>query len=249
MSLEVLQRHQRVWSRKPTLRRVYQRYFDCVLGQCSPYTPIVELGSGAGFLKAYRPDIVSTDVVKLPWTDRVVDACDLPFEEGSVGNIVMIDVFHHLASPHRFLTEAERVLCDGGRVVLLEPWTSPLGYRFYRYIHHEGADRCVDPDRPFPPDKAPLDGNAALPELFFKPARSGRATYHLPHDLRVRTVQRIPAIDWLLTGGFQEPTPLPARFGAVADALESAARVVSPLIALRALVVIERQARESATAA
>jgi SAM-dependent methyltransferase len=217
------------------LRRVYEGYFELVRGRCTPGRPVVELGAGPGFLKAYWPEIIATDVVPTPWADRVVDATALPFEAGEVGNLVMFDVFHHLAAPPAFLEEAARVLAPGGRVVMLEPWTSALGYLFYRHIHHEDADRGVDPAYPFPPGKNPMDGNAALPQLYF--AGNGAM---LPSTLRLRERRLLPGADWLLTGGFQDVTPLPASLWPLAAAIESALRPFARWVALRALIVLEK---------
>ncbi len=161
--------HRAIWARKPVLRRVYGRFFRGLLDRCSPHRPIVELGCGPGFLKRCCPDVIATDIEPTPWIDRVADATDLPFDDASVGNVVAIDVFHHLPKPMMFLGEAARVLKPGGRVVLLEPWTSLAGAAFYRHVHHESADATVDPLDPFGDAKDPMDGNVALPRLYFGP--------------------------------------------------------------------------------
>jgi SAM-dependent methyltransferase len=180
--------------------------------------------------------VIATDVVATPWAERVVDATALPFEDASVGNIVMVDVFHHLAAPQDFLREASRVLMSGGRVVMLEPWTSPLGYLFYKHVHHEDADRSVDPAAPFEDGKDPMDGNAALPELYF-----GTADRPCPQTrLRLVEVQKLPAISWLLSGGFQPVSLLPNALWPIAKALDSVAKPLARLVSLRALIVLER---------
>lgn len=233
---ELLARHRQVWGRKATLRRVYADYFALVRDRCAPLRPVVELGCGPGFLKAAWPEIIATDVVATPWADRVVDATALPFADAGVGNIVAIDVFHHLAAPADFLREARRVLAPGGRIVMLEPWTSLTGFLFYRHIHHEDADRSVDPVHPFAAGKDPMDGNAALPELYF-----GGRTPRLPDDLRLIELQRLPAWTWLASGGFQPASLLPHWLYPAAAWCE---RLVAPLTRwadLRALIVIERE--------
>ena len=136
-TLAILEQHRALWAKKPSLRRVYESYFQDIIELCGADRPIVELGAGPGFFKAFCPEIIATDIAPTPWNDAVVHACALPYTDESVGNLVMIDVFHHLADPYRFLEEASRVLKVGGRVIMLEPWTSPVGYLFYRYIHHD----------------------------------------------------------------------------------------------------------------
>jgi len=239
-SLEILERHRRIWSEKPALRRVYQSYFRTILEQCGTRRPIIELGSGPGFFKSFAPETIATDVEATPWIDMVADGGELPFASESAGNIVMIDVFHHIARPARFLEQAARVLTIGGRIIMLEPWTSPLGYLFYRYIHHEGADTRINPFAPFRDEKAAFDGNAVLPRVYFDP-RSRVGAAPLQEDrLRITSVTLMPALSWLLTGGFRPYGLLPAALVPWVQRMEQWLRPVAPLCALRALIVLER---------
>jgi SAM-dependent methyltransferase len=214
---------------------VYEGYFRAILRQCAPFRPILEIGSGPGFFKEFCPESIATDIEPSPWIDRVIDGTKLPFDDREVGNIVMVDVFHHLPRPGAFLAEAARALTPGGRIVMLEPWTSVLGYPFYRHIHHEGADRHVNPENPFTNGKTPFDGNAAIPRLFFYAHHK-----RLPESLRVLRVQRKSALCWLFTGGFRDLCLLPARLVPMFNALDAVLAPLAGLIALRALITLER---------
>ena len=83
-------------------------------------------GSRQKCVSATRAFVVTTDVEPTPWADHVVDAERLPYGDGSLANLVLIDVFHHLADPAGFLDEASRTLAPGGRVVILDPYCSPV---------------------------------------------------------------------------------------------------------------------------
>ena len=74
----------------------------------------VEIGGGIGQFKDRFPLVIATDIQIAPWLDLVADAQRLPFAQGSISNIVMIDVLHHLEFPLLFLREASRVLRPGG---------------------------------------------------------------------------------------------------------------------------------------
>jgi SAM-dependent methyltransferase len=171
-----------VWRRKPGLRAVYRRYFRRLRAEFVAGWPVVEIGSGPGFLKEFCPDIVSTDVLPNPYADRVIDAAAMPFAAGEVGTVVLVDVFHHLPRPDLFLEEVARVLKPHGRLLMIEPWMGLAGWLFHRFIHHEDCDLSVHPEAPWGEDsKDPMAGNAALPYLYF---RAGGQREHLPLPLR-----------------------------------------------------------------
>ncbi len=235
----ILERQRQVWDAKPSLRQVYRGYFERVLGLCCAQRPIVELGAGPGTFREHCPDIIATDVALSGWANLVCDAAQLPFADGSIGNLVMIDVFHHLADPAAFLAGAGRVLRPGGRVVMLEPWTSPAGYHFYRHVHHERADYRVDPIHPFDAGKDAFDGNATLPRMWFdRSFNSHRAIGDF--GLTPRSVDLVPGFDWLATGGFRPYGLKSPASGGWLSRLEVALRPVRSLLALRAFITLER---------
>jgi len=235
-----LEAQRRAWIRKPLLRRVYHGYYRRLLAQCSPLRPIVEIGSGGGFFKEFCPEVISTDIAKTPWADRVVNGCSLPFGDDSVGNLVLIDVFHHLDRPAAFLTEASRVLKHGGRILMLEPWTSAVGYPFYRYIHRERADRHVDPEAPFATEKAAFDGNPALPKLYFGDASPGSRVRSAGVDLQVVEVRPLPGTSWLISGGFSAYALLPGCLWPLAELAEILTTPLAKIVGLRAVIALER---------
>src|ERR1700731_2796570 len=114
-------RHYRtVWDDKPVLRTVYDEMYGRIVESCGA-GPILEIGGGSGNLKKSVPHCISSDVQFSPTLDLVADAQRLPFRDASLGNIVMVDVLHHVEFPVRFLREAGRTLRPGGRLVMVEP--------------------------------------------------------------------------------------------------------------------------------
>lgn len=117
----------RIVQEKKFLRRLYEEWYGLLVAHLSGLDDILELGSGAGFLKDFIPSLITSDVFETPGVDRVVDARRLPFQDDSLDAIVMIDVFHHLPEVNLFFEEAKRCLRDGGR----SSWSS-LGERLGR---------------------------------------------------------------------------------------------------------------------
>src|SRR5437867_2915310 len=201
---EIVRQHRASWAERPELCAVYHEWFGQLLCCVEGLHPIVEIGAGPGFFKEYFPHLISTDVVPTPYVDVVCDAGSLPFQSGSVGALVMVDVLHHLPQPLAFLAEAGRILQPGGRVAMIEPWITVPSYLLYRYFHHEDCSLAVDVRRPFGElDKRAFDGNAAIPFKLLKHGMPGAPALHL--------LQAAPflGLPYLATLGFKRARPIP----------------------------------------
>src|SRR5437588_4962146 len=132
-SPELIAVHRELLRTKPFLRALYDEHYR-ELARCLDGIPegtVVEIGAGGGFLKKILPDAIATDLAPDAELDRVMSAERLDFPDRSVSAILMLNVFHHLPDPRRFLSEAVRVLKPGGRAVLIEPAHTWLWSRLY----------------------------------------------------------------------------------------------------------------------
>lgn len=232
--------HREAWERRPLLRSLYRDWYGLIERELSAVEgPSVELGSGIGAFKEFRPATVATDIAPTAWANEVVDAEKLPFDDSSVANLIMIDVLHHLPVPTRFLREATRVLKPGGRAVLLEPYCSTLSNLVWKYLHEEHTDLSADPFAAQPQSSAsPYDANVALPTLiFWRQLDRFRAIFP---DLSVRRRARLAMFVYPLSGGFAKRPLLPPRFAPLAMKLEQWFAFAAPLLAFRCLVTLER---------
>jgi SAM-dependent methyltransferase len=240
--IEELELQERSWARNNLLRSLYQRWYRLVASRLSAVTgPTIELGSGIGKLREAAPHAVLTDVASTPWIDEVVDARRLPYADGSVANLVLVDVLHHVPQPTRFFDEATRVLAPGGRIVLIEPYCSLVSYRLYRSFHHETTDLAIDPfrDQALSTEEA-LDSHQAIPTLlFFRRVDDFRRRWP---ELEIAERKRFALLAYPLSGGWRRRASLPTAALRPALALESLLSPLAPLLAFRCLVVIERRA-------
>jgi SAM-dependent methyltransferase len=150
------------------LWRIYDEWYRTIASRV-PDGPgrVFELGSGAGFLRRYIPDLITSEMFPTTGIDLILDARDMPFASGSLKAIAMVDVMHHIPDVRLFLNEAQRTLRPGGGLLMIEPWVSTWSRLIYTHLHHEPFDPAAQ-GWTFP-ESGPLSGaNVALPWIVFK---------------------------------------------------------------------------------
>src|SRR5262245_17352010 len=192
---------------KTFLRKIYEEWYDQIAATLPPgNAPVLELGSGGGFLREHVRGVITSDVVSVPGVDTVLDGTALPFENHSLRAIVMVDVLHHLNEPRRFFTEAARCLRQTGAIVMIEPWVSPWSRVVYSHLHHE----------PFAPEageweftgSGPLSAaNGALPWILFQRDRA-KFLREFP-QFAIHEIQLGMPFRYLLSGGVSLRTLMP----------------------------------------
>ncbi len=236
-----LREQEQAWEERPLVRQLYREWYRALVERLSEVDGVsVELGSGIGRLREVAGTrVVLTDVEQTPWSDEAVDALHLPYADGSLANIVMLDVFHHLADPARFLDEVQRTLASGGRLLLVEPYCSPISTPLYRRFHSERTDTSADPFAPDPEiAQAAFDSNQALPTLvFFR--RVAELQQRWP-TLRLMEQKRFAFLLYPLSGGFTRRPLLPRPLYPVVRLIERALRPLAQVLAFRCLVVLEK---------
>lgn len=74
----------------------------------------IEIGSGGGFIKEVIPFVKTSSILpsdkEKGIADLVLDAENLNLGNNSINSFFMLDVFHHLKNPSKFLSEANRCL-------------------------------------------------------------------------------------------------------------------------------------------
>jgi SAM-dependent methyltransferase len=203
---------------------VYRRYAECIAR-----TPAgglaIELGSGAGFARDVIPELVTTDVLPYDGVDRVVDATAMPFADGELRFIGMLNVFHHIPDVAAFLAEAQRCLAPGGRMLIVDQHVGVISKPILRHAHHE----------PFRPEadrwefdsSGPLSGaNGALAWIVFRRDLT-RFRDEFP-GLELSGYTPHSPLRYWLAGGLKPWSLLTRRSGRAAAALDRALIRVAP---------------------
>lgn len=193
------QRRKQLIRTKPFLRLVYEEWYGFLIRELPVgIEPVLEIGSGPGFLKELMPELISSEVFHCPGVDLLLDGHHLPFADASLRAIVMTDVLHHLTSPSRFFEVAGRCVKRDGVLAMIEPWVTPWSRIVYSHLHHEP----FDPDTPTwelgagPPLST---ANGALAWIIFQRDRE-RFESDYP-EWKVRLVEPAMPFRYLLSGG------------------------------------------------
>lgn len=241
-----MERNRLAWRRKPLLKRLYGDFYRLIQQNIS-HAPgsTVELGSGIGAIKEFIPDCIATDIFPNPWIERMENAYKLSFESGTISNLVLLDVFHHLQYPGTALSEFSRVLTTGGRILMLEPYAGLIGRTVYGLFHHEPLELHTEITWNAPVDFDPhktgyyaAQGNAG--RIFC----SGRYD-HLLGSWRVVTVRRFSCMAYLASGGFSKPQLYPTNLLPFLQTIDRTLSICPTIFGARMFVVLEK--RESET--
>lgn len=197
--------HKKILLSKKSLRKLYQNWYHVFKSYVKDEAKYIELGSGGGFIKDIIPEVITSDINKIPGVGQYFSASELPFENQSVSGIFMIDALHHFPEVEKFFSESTRVLKPGGKIVLIEPWNTKWARFIYKRFHHELFD--LNRDWTFPLS-GPLSGsNMALPYIIFK--RDIEKFKEKFPKLKVKKIYPHTPFAYLLTGGFSRKAFLP----------------------------------------
>jgi SAM-dependent methyltransferase len=243
-----IERNRAVWERKRLLREIYAGFYERIVELVDQRAAgaIVEIGSGIGNLRGRLPGALATDLFPNPWLNLVCDGYELPFGNGSISHLILFDVFHHLRAPVAFLVEAQRVLAQGGRVIVFEPYISVMSYPVYGLFHHEPValkgEIITAQTLARPRDYYAAQGNAT--RIFFGAGVANeRRDRGIVADLegwRVFHTEAFASFAYLLSGGFRKPAMYPARWLRGMESLDRKLSRWPRLFGARCLVGLER---------
>jgi SAM-dependent methyltransferase len=236
-------RHRALIGSKPFLRQIYLEWYRLLEDSLPDIPgPVLELGSGGGFLADVQPRVITSDILPISDVDVRLDAGRLPFRDAQLRAIVMTNVFHHLPDAAGFLAEAVRCLKPNGAVVMIEPWVTPWSRWVFTRFHHE----------PFDPDASgwcgaaghPLSSaNGALPWLVFARDR-GLLRDRFP-QLRIIVTEPLMPLRYVASGGVSIRALVPGWAFPLCRWLDTLLVRTMPAAAMFARIVVERRPEHS----
>jgi SAM-dependent methyltransferase len=239
-SSEATEVHARLIREKALLRRLYHSYYvayDEVIARATPGGLIVEIGSGGGYYRSLRPNVISIDLRPGADVDVVGSALAIPLRTNSTSAILLLNVLHHLPNPVAFFHECARILTPGGRVCLIEPYVGPMSRRVVRPLHHEPWDESAAWSLP---DTGPMTAaNMAMPWIIFF---RDRARYDSEFaQLPVSSIRLHTMALYLLSGGVSMRALLPGFLFGPTLAVEHLLSPLAPRLATMMTVELVRR--------
>lgn len=225
---------------KPFLRKFYHECY-LTIAQSLPNQingPVVELGSGAGFLKESIPNCFTSEIINIPDVDLVLDGTHLPFSKGALKGIVMIDVLHHIPDVASFFSDAAACLKPGGVIIVIEPWLTLWSRFVYRHLHHEPVE--LDAKEWKLPIGGPLSqANSALPWIIFERDRE-KFKKKFP-QFQIQEIMINFPFCYLLSGGVSLRSMLPGKMYNVIRKIENLSQPWMNSLAMFAKIILERR--------
>jgi len=237
---ESISRVSQIIQEKSFLRQIYNHWYSSIRESLpdSIKGPVLELGSGGGFLEKYVPDLVKSEILQVPGVDIVLDGLLLPITRGSLRGIVMVDVLHHLPNAKSFFSEASYCVKKGGVLVMLEPWTTCWSRYVYGNLHHEPFDMDIDKWE-FPKGGPLSQANSALPWIIFH-RDSDIFQYEFP-EWKIKDIKLHTPFTYLLSGGVSLRSFIPGFSFKLCQFFEHLLQPWMKSFAMFATIVIERK--------
>jgi len=231
------------WESKAALRKVYACYYMAIADSLAPEInlPTLEIGSGLGIIKQFIPHCVTSDIFPNEWLDRVESAYNVEAADASVGNLIMFDVFHHLQYPGTALRECWRILCPGGRLLILDPDMGLLARFIYGLFHHEplgfkSVIRWFVPDYVNLRDLPYYAAQANAYRIFVR----GKAA-QLRSDWDLLSIRRFSGFRYLASGGFSGPNLCIWPLGPFLAALDKLGDHFPEICSARLLIALQKK--------
>ena len=232
--------HAEIIQKKPFLRKLYIDFYKQLEKVVSDPEEkvLVELGSGAGFIKEVISNVITSDILELPNVDKVFSALEMPFEKASVDAFFMFDVLHHITDPRVFFREALRCLKIGGRIVMIEPANTLWSRFIYRNFHHELFDTQAKWELGSRKAEPLSYGNGALAWIIF--SRDRRIFEDEFPSLRIVRMHNHTPLRYLLSGGLTLRQLVPSFTYPAIKAIEYTLSPVNNLLGMFQTVELEK---------
>ena len=231
------------WKNKKILRDIYKQFYT-LINNCVDRNiqgNIVEFGSGIAKIKEVIPDCICTDIFRNPWIERTESVYITSFENNSVSNIIIFDVFHHIEFLANAFQEFKRILVKNGRVIIFDPCMSLLGMIVFGLFHHEPLGIFKKINTSFVSNKIVEEsGYYAAQGNAFKIFNNADNYPELLSGWEIIYLKNFSAISYVASGGYSKPQLFPDYLYGFMKKIDKIFDYFPLLFATRLLTVLKR---------
>ena len=231
--------HKRIIQSKPFLKKLYTDFYLDFKKRVAPYGSnacVVEIGSGAGFIKDILPGVKTSDVFFAPWLDVLCTVNHMPFADESVDAFLLLNVFHHLPNIIESLGEMNRCLRKGGKIIMIEPANTAWHRLVAKSFQHESF--ALDAGWGIEGEGRLSAGNGALPWIVFE---RDRAMFQKAFPgLLIKEIRLHSPFRYLCSGGLSYRAFLPQWMYPVIVRIEQALFPLNPFLAFFQTIELEK---------
>lgn len=239
-SPDITIRHKRIIQEKIFLKKIYNRWYSFIANALPDDVNghILELGSGGGFLNKFIHGLITSEILRLPDIDIILDGKSLPFKKAFLKGIVMCDVFHHIPDIKSFLHEAAYCIRPGGAIIMIEPWVTAWSRLIYNHLHHEPFDPdtkewCFSDGRPL------SLSNQALPWIVFD--RDRKIFEEQFPEWKIDKIRLHTPFCYLLSGGVSYKNFMPGFSFGICCKIEDIIQPLMHFLSMFALIRLTRR--------
>jgi hypothetical protein len=224
-------------TRKPGLAELYCEWYRLQRYHLAPIEgDVLELGSGAGFIREIIPYAQTSELIECKGVDLSLNALDVGDKfNAMLSNLLMVNVFHHICDSMAFLRSASIALRPRGRLIMIEPWLNVWSTICYRLVGHEP----LDPQQlgwSFPSNDPLFDANQAQPWIVFK--RDNDKFLKTFPEFKIITIDPLMPFAYTLSGGHSVSFGISAQAMKVCRSIER--KFLDRRLGMFALIVIEK---------
>ena len=232
-----------VYKNKSLLKCIYNDYYNQIHEQIKINNkyPNLEIGSGGGNIKKVIPNCITTDQFIDDKIDRVENVYNLSYENNSISNIILLDVFHHLRFPKLAINEMNRVLINEGRIIMIEPTMGEIYKLVCRIFHEEPLGLNTRIEWAKDPEKIP-----DAEEYFAAQSLPWRAfiknEMNVDDNFNIKLVKQFSDFAYLASGGYSYPSFYPKFLYPLIKQIDKFLSLLSiKIFGVRMMIVLEKK--------
>ena len=138
--------HMKLLKNNSNYKFLVEKRYNFIKSNIDKESISLEIGAGNSDLEKYLHDssLIKSDIVYNKNNDLIFDCHKIPFKDNLFDNVVCLNCIHHFSNPIIALSEIIRVLKVNGKILIIEPNSSPILRLILKFFNHEDYNEQID---------------------------------------------------------------------------------------------------------